>query len=656
MANRLQHETSPYLLQHKDNPVAWYPWSAEAFEVAQAQQKPIFLSIGYATCYWCHMMEKDSFEHDSVAAALNKEFIAIKVDREERPDVDQIYMDAVTGLTGHGGWPMSVFLTPDKKPFWGGTFVKREQFIQLCERLADIWHKEPEKILASAQSITAALQASNTNPDSTPATHEYLESWKRGCEALLRNFDQTDGGFGPAPKFPPSQQIQSLLSLPDAPETFHHAALVTLEQIGKRGLFDHVEGGFHRYATDAAWEVPHFEKMLYDNALLIPSLLMGYRTSGYEPFLALAKKTADYLFTQLRTAEGLFMSAEDAGDVGKEGAYYCWSVDELAAMPEHLKDLYRNSFQYMTEPNFEEHITLVGTSLSAITSETLAPLYEYFHAARQKRARPACDYKVITGWNGLVLTALCSLYRLTQHEHYLAAATTLAKHFTEFATRPLERLLSKTNRNISATLEDYAYVIEGLIALYQCSFDESWLTLAHALQTQQDSLLWNDSRKLYRSSSASDLLVERFELVDGALPSPNAVALENVTFLSKAFHAHAWFERGTALDASLGAIAHRYPSAMNRYFLARWRYQQEVVAVGGDATAAQQLLTLDPSIALFATPSDQASSLPCCEEKRQAQESTLETAFYHCQAVRCLAPYPSFAVLYDALQQNQLSA
>ena len=655
MANRLQHETSPYLLQHKDNPVAWYPWSAEAFEAAKAQQKPIFLSIGYATCYWCHMMEKDSFEHESVAAVLNKDFIAIKVDREERPDVDQIYMDAVTGLTGHGGWPMSVFLTPDKQPFWGGTFVKREQFIQLCERLADIWQKEPEKILSSAHSITGALQAGNSNVQTSPSAHEYLESWKRGCEALLRNFDQTDGGFGPAPKFPPSQQIQSLLSLPDAPETFRHAALATLEQIGKRGLFDHVEGGFHRYATDAAWEVPHFEKMLYDNALLIPSFLMGYRTSGYEPFLALAKKTARYLCTQMCTPEGLYMSAEDAGDVGKEGAYYVWSVSELAAMPDDLQELYRKSFQYITEPNFEEHITLVGTSLSAITSDELTPLYDYFLSQRHKRERPACDYKVITGWNGLVLSALCSLYRLTQDEQYLTAAITLAKHFTVFATRPLERLLSKTNRTISATLEDYAYVIEGLIALYQCNFDASWLSLAHALQTQQDSLLWNDTRKLYRSSSAPDLLVERFEMVDGALPSPNAISLENLTFLSKAFLAHTWFERSAALDTSLGEIAHRYPSAMNRYFLARWRYQQEVVAVGGDASTAQQLLTLDPSIALFATPFDQASSLPCCEEKRQAQESTLQTAFYHCQSGSCLAPYPSFQALHTALQQDRLA-
>jgi uncharacterized protein YyaL (SSP411 family) len=631
MQNHLQSETSPYLLQHKSNPVDWYPWCDEAFEVAKRDNKPIFLSIGYATCYWCHMMEKDSFEIQSVADVLNSNFVSIKVDREERPDVDQIYMDVVTGLTGHGGWPMSIFMTPDKKPFWGGTFVKQQQFISLCERLHEIWTTEPEKILESAQSITAALEAGNQKKGALGKEYNLQDSWKRGCEALLRNFDRNYGGFGPAPKFPPSQQIQSLLMYPDAPQDFHHAALTTLEHIGKRALFDHVEGGFHRYATDASWEIPHFEKMIYDNALLIQAFVEGFRVSGFQPFLQVAIKTAAYLLYQMQTPDGLFMSAEDAGDVGKEGEYYIWSPEEISELPTELRNILAETFEYSTEGNFEGNISLVGKSLADVTSQKLDPLYEKLRELRQKRERPLCDYKVITSWNGLILSALCVLYRETKSVTYLESAQKLARHFLTFREKPLNRILSKTIRTINATLEDYAYLIEGLIHLYQSDFNEDWLLLAKNLQEQQDKALWVADRGLYKSSSASDLIVERFEIVDGAMPSPNSVSLANTKFLSKAFSSHQWFTINTTLDNSLAVIAATYPSAMNRYFISKQRYEREVIAINVSKEKID-LLQLDPTIALFVHHKNTISHVDTIKEKISNNH---ETEFFLCEAGIC---------------------
>ena len=578
------------------------------------------------------MMEKDSFERLEVASVLNRHFISIKVDREERPDVDQIYMDVVTGLTGHGGWPMSVFMTPDKKPFWGGTFVKKEQFISLSEKLNDVWQKDPQKVLESAESIVEALRSGTTRKTIESSKADYQESWKRGCEALVRNFDKSFGGFGPAPKFPPSQQIQSLLAIKNSPEEFEYVALTTLEHLGKRALFDHVEGGFHRYATDTAWEVPHFEKMLYDNALLIPAFLEGFFVSQYEPFLKIAAKTAHYLLIKMQTDEGLFKSAEDAGDVGKEGEYYVWSTSEIQEIPAPLQKVFIDTFEYVTTPNFEDSITLVGKSLLKVTSEETTLLFKNLLEKRKKRVHPLCDYKVITSWNGLTMSAFSKLYRATNEKSYLQSAQKIASHFQQFENESLVRIISSSKNKIQATLEDYTFLIEGLINLYQCDFNESWLLLAKALQEQQDNSLWSDERHLYKTSAATDLIVERFELVDGAMPSPNSIALENTKYLSKAFESHCWFEKSHFIDQELSPIAHQYPSGMNRYFLAMSRYNQELIAVGQISDKeSMQLKQAGATYVILAAADTNHSLIPAIKNKQNGR-------FFLCTNGSCELP------------------
>ena len=650
--NRLAKETSPYLLQHQHNPVNWYAWGAEAFTAAVAENKPIFLSIGYATCYWCHVMEKDSFESEEVAAVINQNFIPIKVDREERPDVDQIYMDAVVGLTGHGGWPMSVFLTPDKKPFWAGTFIKKEQFIQLMHKLSEIWNSDSQKIVESADSIVAALGSGDTasiapsSAKSSSSKESLNNILQRSSDALLRNFDRKFGGFGPAPKFPPSQHIQTLLTASKlfSDERYLYAALTTLEEIGKRALFDHVEGGFHRYATDAAWEIPHFEKMLYDNALLIPAYVAGHTASGFEPFRLIAEKTADYLCQQMKTSDGLFMSAEDAGDVGKEGEYYVWDpMNEIKYFPADIQKSLHDAFVISDEGNFEQHQTLVARSTQKATSPEVTELYSFLQNKRAKRSRPLRDYKIITAWNGLALTAFASL---AKDKKYLSISTTLAEKLTaSFQTSSELPRLQKTvdqpqgAATIQGVLEDYTYVIEGLIRLYEVTFDNRWLNQAKTLQETQDTLFWDPKRQLFKQSAATDLITKKFDIVDNALPSTNATAYENLVFLSKAFLNIDWFQKSEQIKIELSAIAEKYPTGLSRFLLATTRYQKELIIVTNATVelpleALDTLRALSPTVAIFIDVL-RKQDLPAITSKGQTAEPI---TYFVCEDGVCQQP------------------
>ena len=390
---------------------------------------------------------------------LNEHFIAIKVDREERPDVDSIYMDAVTGLTGHGGWPMSVFLTPDLKPFWAGTFVKRDQFIGLMNHLVEIWRDDRQKILESANSIAYSLQPKLIPPFENFDPQQTLQ---RAADALIRNFDQQYGGFGPAPKFPPHQQIQALL-LSDTlfkDTRYQYAAHLTLEKIAKSGLFDHIDGGFHRYATDAKWEIPHFEKMLYDQASLIVSYVAGYEKSGFEPFLKIAEKTAEYALSRLKADHGGFYSAEDAGEVGKEGEFYVWSYESLKNLGEQTFTQVKDLFMISERGNFEGNNTLVAKDITKLVSIEARQVIESLKSARDLRPRPDKDTKVIVSWNGLFLSALARLSQSSKNTEYLKEARALADVLIAARNKEgillhlVQQLGLKSRELIPAMLED----------------------------------------------------------------------------------------------------------------------------------------------------------------------------------------------------------
>ncbi len=566
--NRLANEKSPYLLQHMHNPVEWYSWGEEAFAAARAADKPIFLSIGYATCYWCHVMEKDSFERDDVAEVLNRDFIAIKLDREERPDIDQIYMDAVVGLTGHGGWPMSVFLTPDLKPFWGGTFFYRDQFISVLEQLSHAWHTQREKVLTSATSITDALKERELKGS---AALDIEATYTRLVRELGENFDPEHGGFGGAPKFPQAAILSLLLRIHTAtgnPEALRMAE-VTLRGMAYGGIYDHLGGGFSRYSTDEKWSVPHFEKMLYDNALLTVTYLEAHQVTGTEWYKAIARETLDYLFNEMKGEHGAFYSAQDAGEVGREGEFYVWKMEELRRILDGgalqvLKDVYR-----VTDTGNFEHganvLTLNPEQTWDVKRELrVKDLHRTLLATRQRRTPPITDDKVLTAWNGLAITALCKGYQILGDKKYLKAAQNCALFLKENLVEKgvlLRRYRDKESR-FSGCLDDYSYLIEGLINLYESDFCPDWYEWALALQQAQDDNLWDSEYKGYRFTVAPEVVVRKKDYLDNATPSGNSVSLNNLVRLFALSGEGIFRERSLELGNALSSLIERYPTAV----------------------------------------------------------------------------------------------
>lgn len=535
--NLLSSETSPYLLQHKDNPVWWHPWGDAAFERARLEDKPVFLSIGYSTCYWCHVMERDSFESEEVAGFLNEHFVCVKVDREELPDVDQIYMDVVMGIHGHGGWPMSVFLTPDREAFWGGTFFYRASFMGVLKAMSEAWRNDREKVAKSSGELTRFLATRRSMPGETPIDVNVVGL---AMHQLFKRYDPEWGGFGPAPKFPPTQSLSFLLRAhsirPNAAAL--EATTKTLSSMARGGLFDQIGGGFHRYSVDAEWRIPHFEKMLYDNALLAPLYLDAYKVTGESLFRTVGERTLDYLISDMRSPEGGFYAAEDAGEVDREGEFYSWTPGEICEVlgdevGKRLCDLYGVT----DEGNFEHGRSALIVSSAERWPETEEGDIRHARArllqARNERHRPHRDTKILTGWNGLAITALCRgfqvLHRSDLLEHALSAARCIEERLV--LSGRLHRSYCAGRAGIPAVLEDYAYLIEGYRALFESTGDGAWIERAVALQREQDKYLWSGERRAYVSSSASGLIAQVCEWVDGATPSPNGVALSNLLFL-----------------------------------------------------------------------------------------------------------------------------
>jgi uncharacterized protein YyaL (SSP411 family) len=555
MSNQLAAETSPYLLQHADNPVDWYPWGEEALQRARAEDKPILLSIGYAACHWCHVMAHESFEDPQTAALMNEHFINIKVDREERPDLDNIYMSAVQALTGQGGWPMTMFLTPAGEPFYGGTYfppVPRHgmpSFSQLLNSVATAWKNQRDEIEESAGSISEHLQGASTG--SAPATAPNPALFDQALESIMRAFDSQQGGFGEAPKFPPSMTIEFLLRM--AAEREDHMALhmaeLTLSKMAKGGLYDQLGGGFARYSTDALWLVPHFEKMLYDNALLARVYLHAYQLTGKDLYRRIVEETLDFVARDMRHKGGGFYSSLDADSEGEEGKFYVWRAEEVRQALGDDADLFMAHYGASESGNWEgknilhivEEVPALATRFddeeTAITSR-LQSAKEQLLAIRNERIWPGLDDKILTAWNGLMLAAFAEAGQILDRPDYRQIAEENARFLREQLRGSDGRLLRTwkegSQAKYNAYLEDYAYLAEGLLALYQATFDAQWFTWAEELVRQMVTHYRDaaDGGFFDTADDHEELLYRPKEVQDNATPSGNSVAAQVLQKLS----------------------------------------------------------------------------------------------------------------------------
>ncbi|MFO0915623.1 MAG: thioredoxin domain-containing protein [Pirellulales bacterium] len=549
MANRLARESSPYLLQHAGNPVDWYPWGDEAFERARAEDKPIFLSIGYSACHWCHVMEHESFEDPGLAGFLNEHFISIKVDREERPDLDQIYMQAVQILTGRGGWPMSVFLLPNGEPFYGGTYwppsgrMGMPGFDQVLGAVLDAWRNRRDVAVQQAQSLTEYITGL-THTDSAAADRPTLELLPAAAGQLERTFDFTFGGFGGAPKFPHPMDLQLLLRCAvrfDKPAYLDMVRL-TLDKMAQGGIFDHLGGGFARYSVDRQWLVPHFEKMLYDNAQLATVYVEAYQVTGEAEYREVAEATLDYVLRDLTDAAGGFHSTEDADSEGEEGKFYVWTPAELReVLGPDLAERFAFVYDVTDGGNFEGHSILnrrhtwqqcaavKGWEVAELQSE-MAQARQLLWQARNQRVRPGKDDKILVAWNGLMIHAMARAANAFAGERYLQGAQQAAAFIQRELWNAAEQRLLHTWRQgqakLNAYLEDYACLINGLISLYEADGDERWIDWSSeladvVLQRFQD----REGGGFYFTSDDHERLITRtMDWHDSSVPSGNGMA------------------------------------------------------------------------------------------------------------------------------------
>ncbi|MDX1385980.1 MAG: thioredoxin domain-containing protein [bacterium] len=535
--NRLGKEKSPYLLQHRDNPVHWYPWGEEAFRAAKEQDKPIFLSIGYSTCHWCHVMAHQSFENQQVADFLNEHFISIKLDREERPDVDDIYMSAVHAMGQRGGWPLSMFLTPQLKPFYGGTYWPREQFLYLLQQLNNLWTAERSKALETGEGLIQHLKEQKSEPLAQGEVHK--EIFKKYFSEIRGTYDNVWGGFSPAPKFPHSMHLAMLLRIyrRSGDEEALQMAIHTLERMAQGGLYDHLGGGFARYSVDEQWMIPHFEKMLYDNALLVEVYLEAFQVTGIESLADVARETLEYTLRVMTHPEGGFYSAEDADSEGEEGKFYVWTPEELkkALTPEEFTAL---SKVYQIDPhgNFEKgtlHLNLKReVGWEGKSDPSVQSAQKKLFQIRENRVHPHKDDKILTSWNGLMIRAMAKAYQVTGDTRFLTAAHRAA-NFIKNKLWKEHKLLARYRdgeAKFRARVEDYAYLIQGLIDLYQCDFDPKVYAWALDLQKVQDEKFLDKTKGGYFYTDGEDphLLLRSKEGMDGALPNANGVSALNL--------------------------------------------------------------------------------------------------------------------------------
>ena len=587
MANRLAGETSPYLLQHKDNPVDWQPWGPEALSEARERDVPLLVSIGYSSCHWCHVMERESFEDPEVAALMNQRFVCVKVDREERPDVDAIYMDAVQAMTGHGGWPLNAFVTPEQVPFYAGTYFPPEprhgmpSWRQVLEAVSGAWEGRRDEIRAGAGRIVERLAGAATlEPSTDPIDPRSLEA---AIAVLAQSYDERNGGFGGAPKFPPASVIEFLLARGE-----RRMSVATLKAMAAGGIYDQVGGGFSRYAIDAEWTVPHFEKMLYDNALLARAYLHGFQVTGDPDLRRVCCETLDWALREMRGPEGGFFSALDADSEGVEGRFYVWTVDQLReALEPELAEAAIAHFGATDAGNFEGSNVLTARGAPP---DRVPEIRCRLFGVRARRVRPGLDDKRVCAWNALMVGALADAGAVLERADYLDAARACAAFLLEHMRDERGRMLRtwKDGRaRLPGYLEDHAFTLEALLTLYEATFEPHWFTEARALAGVLIDRFADEQRGGFFSTADDHerLLARRKELEDHPIPSGGSSAALGLLRLAALTGEREYERRATGVLRLLHQVAPRHPQAFGHLLQALDFYTssvREVALVGKD--------------------------------------------------------------------------
>jgi uncharacterized protein len=681
-ANQLFREKSPYLLQHKDNPIWWRAWNDATCAEVKNLDRPVFLSIGYATCHWCHVMEGDSFEDEGVAAVLNRHFVSIKVDREERPDVDAIYMSAVLAMTGRGGWPMTILMTPDFRPFWAGTFLRRDQLLQLLQQIVEIWNSpRRSELLQSSEHIYKHLVREPVDTIASVSTKEVKDTFIR---QLRESFDDELGGFGNAPKFPPAMALMGLMRVYKQTSDVDLLAMVetTLNAMARGGMYDQLGGGFHRYSVDERWQVPHFEKMLYDNALLALSYSEAYQLTKNEDYGRIATETLRYVCRDLMLEEGGFASAEDADSENTEGKFYCWQWTELQEIldPDEFR-LFATTYHVEESGNFivdrrvaelekaagmleleHANVLFVGKDepLPDLSDQILKKACEKAIAKRKQRPRPLRDDKILTSWNGLAIGALARCAQVFENKEFLDAALRAAQFVCQHLKGGDGSLLRRYcggEAGMRATLEDYSFLVFGLYELYEATFDATWLVKAQALQCRQDEDFWDESKGCYFDTDGKDpsLIFRPLDIHDGPIPSGNSMSAYNLTRLGRLSGDLSCIERARSIIKAVGASLAQRPIAYPFLFLTL-----DMLADESKKELALPCSPNDPEVQSFlkayrqeflpntliacGLPSQQGGAVPLLAERPDEEKFTV----YICENFVCQLPTDGVA---EALHQ-----
>lgn len=575
--NRLMHESSPYLLQHADNPVDWHPWGDEAFEKAQKENKLVLISIGYAACHWCHVMEHEAFSDEEVARIMNQNYVCIKVDREERPDVDSIYMDAVQIMTGSGGWPLNCFALPDGRPVYGGTYFRKPQWKQVLMNLADAYRQTPHKLEQQARDIKEGVQKIQPINNITTIPEFQEKELKERMETIHRYLDNEYGGIKGSPKFPMPVFYQFLLKyhFHTSDQTIWDHVLFTLKKMKEGGIYDHLGGGFARYSTDEKWMVPHFEKMLYDNVQLASLYSQAYLYTKEEHLKDTVIETLDFLQKEMMSSENLFYSSIDADNEEGEGAYYTWSREDVEFALPSTSRIINDYFGIQSNGNREdknvlsqsmgidtlaEKYNLSSSKVKEILRESKQKLLEQ----REKRPSPATDKKVITAWNALTIKAFIDGYRATGKGKYLRIALTSAEYLIGYQMQSdyrLKRIYINGRSSVDGFLDDYAYLTEVMLELYQITFDAKWVDWAYKL-TEHVLRNFTDARSNllnYIANPDEQLISNKIEVIDSVLPSSNSVYAKNLFILGQYFYIDSYIERARKMLAATNTMIPRNP-------------------------------------------------------------------------------------------------
>ncbi len=706
MPNRLVHETSPYLLQHAGNPVHWYPWGKEALAIARAEDKPIFLSIGYSACHWCHVMEHESFEDEGTADVLNEHFVSIKVDREERPDLDQIYMSAVQAMTGSGGWPMSVFLTPEGKPFYGGTYFPPEPrhgmpaFRQVLAAIAQAWETRRAELLAGSERVAQAIEQASAPPASAKRPRLEASALDAAVVELQARFDAAHGGWGTVPKFPQPMVIEFLLRqhVRTGDTEALRMATVTLDAMARGGIYDQIGGGFHRYSVDERWLVPHFEKMLYDNAQLARVCLHAWQATGNAFYRTIAQETLDYVAREMRDPQGGFYTTQDADSEGQEGKFYVWSEDEIrdvldvapiSALPRGAGEGARAS-PPQAEPSGGDarggSAALIaaygvtpggnweGKSILELTGSleqraALAGNRAKLFAARERRVRPGRDEKVLASWNGLMLAAFAEAASALDRQDYLSVAESNAR-FLLNELRSRDGRLYRTWKarpehgegagqvKLNGYLEDYANLIEGLLALYEATFKPHWFVAAQELAETMIAHYHTPDGTFFDTSDDHEALITRpRDLQDNATPSGNAMAATVLLKLAGFTGDARYADLARESLARVQSLAAQYPLGFGQWLqaLSYVLSQPREIAIVGDREAedTRALLGVARSgyrpfqVVALGSPDSQLPTIPLLRHRDMVDG---QAAAYVCRNATCQAPVTSPEALRAQLE------